>query len=97
MHTETATVLPFSQHRDERAAQSDRAGVRLKATRRGRVVLTALAFLLGLLVAAALLLMFEVPSALAGGGAEEPVTLTVEAGDTLWGYAEEFADRKSVV
>ncbi|MGO2754381.1 LysM peptidoglycan-binding domain-containing protein [Brachybacterium alimentarium] len=91
MHTETATVLPFSQHRDERAAQSDRPGVRLKATRRGRVVLTALAFLLGLLVAAALLLMFEVPSALAGGGAEEPVTLTVEAGDTLWGYADEFA------
>lgn len=91
MRTDTATVLPFPQHREQRGAQSGRAGVRLEVTRRGRLVMTFLAFLLGLLVAATLLLMFEVPAALAGTGPEEPVTVAVEPGDTLWGYAQEFA------
>jgi len=55
------------------------------------MLLTALAFLLGLLVAAAVLLTVDLPSALAGSEGEQPVTVTVEAGDSLWGYAEEYA------
>jgi len=55
------------------------------------MLLTALAFLLGLLVAAAVLLTVDLPSALAGSEGEQPVTVTVEAGDTLWGYAAEYA------
>ncbi|GAA4530884.1 hypothetical protein GCM10023160_32600 [Brachybacterium paraconglomeratum] len=55
------------------------------------MLLTGLAFLLGLLVAAAVLLTVDLPAALAGTESQRPVTITVEAGDTLWGYADEFA------
>jgi hypothetical protein len=91
MRTDMATVLPLPQHRDEQGTQSGRAGVRLEITRRGRSLLTVVAFVLGLAVAAALLLMFDVPSALAGSGGEQQLTITVEAGDTLWDYAELYA------
>ncbi|GAA1488529.1 LysM peptidoglycan-binding domain-containing protein [Brachybacterium sacelli] len=91
MPTETAPVLPFPQHHDQRDAQPSRADVRLEPTRRGRALLTLVAFLLGLLVAGTLLLVLDVPTALAGSEPEHPVTVTVEAGDTLWGYAEQFA------
>ncbi|WP_193104226.1 LysM peptidoglycan-binding domain-containing protein [Brachybacterium sp. FME24] len=91
MRTDTATVLPFPQHRDERGERAGRAGVRLEATRRGRFLATLVAFVLGLLVAATALLMFDVPSALAGSDETDAVTVTVEAGDTLWGYAEQYA------
>lgn len=90
MHIDTATVLPFPRHREERSRDAARAGVRLVLTRRGRSVLTAIAFVLGLLVAAAVLLLVDLP-ALAGTGDAQAVTVTVEAGDTLWSYAEEFA------
>ena len=91
MSTGTATVLPFPRRDDGRGERSGRAGVRLEVTRRGRVLMSFAAFVLGLVVAAAVLLTFDVPSALAGSEADEGVTVTVEAGDTLWGYAEEYA------
>jgi LysM repeat protein len=91
MRTGTATVLPFPSQREARDEASARARVRLEPTRRGRLLLTAVAFLLGLLVAAAVLLATDLPSALAGTEDQQPVTLTVEAGDTLWGYAEQYA------
>ncbi len=91
MRTETATVLPFPSRPAQGDGDSARARVRLEPTRRGRMLLTALAFLLGLLVAAAVLLTVDLPSALAGSEGEQPVTVTVEAGDSLWGYAEEYA------
>lgn len=91
MTTQTATVLPFPQHRDQHDVQASRADVRLEPTRRGRVLLTLIAFVLGLLVAGTLLLVFDVPSAVAGPETESSTTVTVEAGDTLWGYAEQYA------
>ncbi|MGO1284267.1 MAG: peptidoglycan-binding protein LysM [Brachybacterium sp.] len=91
MRIGTATVLPFPQQREQRGEGAARARVRLEPTRRGRLLLAALAFFLGLLVAAAVLLTLDLPSALAVSDSEGPVTVTVEAGDTLWGYAEELA------
>lgn len=91
MRTETATVLPFPSRPAHGAGDSARARVRLEPTRRGRLLLTALAFLLGLLVAAAVLLVVDIPSALAGSEGEQPVTVTVQAGDTLWDYAVQYA------
>lgn len=91
MRTDMATVLPLPQHRDERNERPARSDVRLEATRRGRVLLTAIAFLLGLAVAAAALLVFGIPAALAGDGESDAVTVTVQEGDTLWGYAEDYA------
>jgi hypothetical protein len=90
MRTATVTVLPFPSQEAARHGQDSRARVRLEPTRRGRMLLTASAFLLGLLVAAAVLLLVDLP-ALAGTEGQQPVTITVEAGDTLWGYAEEHA------
>lgn len=91
MRTDTATVLPFPSQGAPRHEAASRARVRLEATRRGRLVVTVIAFVLGLLVAGAVLLTIDLPSALAGTGSEQPVTITVEAGDTLWGYAQEYA------
>lgn len=91
MRTGTATVLAFPHEREQRVEGGSRARVRLEPTRRGRLLLTALAFLLGLIVAAAVLLTADLPSALAGTEDTQPSTVTVESGDTLWGYAEEFA------
>ena len=91
MRTETATVLPFPSRPAHGAGDSARARVRLEPTRRGRLLLTVLAFLLGLLVAAGVLLVVDLPSALAGPEADPPATVTVEVGDTLWGYAEQYA------
>lgn len=91
MNTSTVVVLPFPSQHEQRTGDAVRARVRLVPTRRGRLVLTGLAFLLGLLVAAAVLMTVDLPAALAGTDSQQPVTITVEAGDTLWGYAEEFA------
>src|SRR5690606_2220617 len=82
MHTDTAPDLPFPRHREERSGDAARAHVRLVLSRRGRAVLTAVAFVLGLLVAAAVLLLVALP-ALAGTEGEQAVSVTVEAGDTL--------------
>src|SRR5690625_7882205 len=51
MSTQTAQVLPFPRHEAAPASHAGRKGVRLEATPRGRIVLTLVAFLLGLLVA----------------------------------------------
>lgn len=91
MPTETASVLPFPRRETPSAQRADREGVRLEATRRGRLVLTAAAFLLGLLVALGALLLFVAPSALAGEEGPQQLTITVESGDTLWGYAQQHA------
>ncbi|AXK44619.1 cell division suppressor protein YneA [Brachybacterium saurashtrense] len=91
MSTGTAVVLPLTSQRTLRADRAPRARVRLEPTRRGRRLLLAVAFALGLLVALVALLVVDLPSALAGTEAGQPVTVTVEAGDTLWGYAEEYA------
>ena len=90
MRTEIATVLTFPSQDAPRDEAAPRARVRLEPTRRGRLLLTAIAFVLGLLVAAAVLLAVDLP-ALAGTEGEQAVTVTVEPGDTLWGYAEQFA------
>ena len=90
MRTDIATVLPFPTQGASRDEAAPRARVRLEPTRRGRLVVTLIAFVLGLLVAAAVLLAIDLP-ALAGTEGEQPVTVTVEAGDTLWGYAEQYA------
>lgn len=84
-----ATVLPFptASRRTEQAR--DRKPVRLQMTARGRALLTVLAFAAGALVALAAVLLLGTPFA-AAGAAEEPLTVTVQSGDTLWGYAEQF-------
>lgn len=91
MSTETAQVLAFPQRDDVPSPQPGRKGVRLEVTRRGRLALTLGAFLLGLLVALGALLMFDLPSALAGGEQGSEAAVTVEAGDTLWEYAQQYA------
>lgn len=94
MTLERATVLPFPQAFTARGAErpgGTRAHVRLELTRRGRRLLTVLAFVLGLIVAAVALFAFDIPSALAGEDRAEGVTVTVQSGDTLWGYAEQYA------
>ncbi|ATG52536.1 peptidoglycan-binding protein LysM [Brachybacterium vulturis] len=90
MRTDIATVLPIPSRVTSRHDVAPRARVRLEPTRRGRLLITALAFVLGLLVAGAVLLSVDLP-ALAGTESEQPVTITVEAGDTLWGFAEQYA------
>lgn len=90
MRTHTATVLPFPRQDEQRPARAVREHVRLEPTRRGRLLLTVVAFLLGLLVAAVALLVLDLPAALAGTE-ERPAVVTVQPGDTLWGYAEEHA------
>lgn len=90
MRTDTATLLPFPAQESTRDGAAPRARVRLEPTRRGRALLTAAAFVLGLIVAAAVLLVVALP-ALAGTDGDQPVTITVQDGDTLWGYAEQYA------
>ena len=91
MRTHTAMALPFPRHDEQDHGVDVRPRVRLEPTRRGRLLLTAVAFLLGLAVAAVALLVLDLPAALAGTEGEQPAVITVEAGDTLWGYAAEHA------
>ena len=91
MRTGTATVLAFPTQRAQREGAAPRARVRLELTRRGRRAVAGLAFVLGLLVAAVALLTLDLSSALAVSEPEGSVSLTVESGDTLWGYAEQYA------
>lgn len=90
MRTDIATVLRFPSQSRPRHEVGPRARVRLEPTRRGRQAVTVVAFVLGLLVAAAVLLSVDLP-ALAGTEDAQPETITVEAGDTLWGYAQQYA------
>lgn len=91
MRTGTATVLAFPAQRAQREEAAPRARVRLELTRRGRRVAAGLAFVLGLLVAAVALLTLDLSSAFAVSEPDGPVTVTVRSGDTLWGYAEQYA------
>ncbi|GAB4096679.1 LysM peptidoglycan-binding domain-containing protein [Brachybacterium horti] len=91
MHTRQATVTALPLRGASAVARPARAGVRLEVTRRGRMLVTAIAFLLGLAVAALALLVLDVPSALAGDGADGERTVTVSAGDDLWSYADLYA------
>lgn len=84
----TMLPLPTSSARSEQLAA--RKGVRLQLTLRGRILLAAVAFLAGILVALLGVLVLDVPSAFAGDP-QEPATVTVQAGDTLSGYAERYA------
>ena len=84
------TVLSLRRPQQSGRTARDRARVRLAPTRRGRRLVVLLAFLLGLAVATVSMLALDVSSALAGGS-DHAVTVTVESGDTLWGYAEEYA------
>ena len=83
MRTHTATVLPFPRQDEQACEAVARPRVRLEPTRRGRRLLTGVAFLLGLAV--------DLPAALAGTESAQPAVITVEAGDTLWDYAAEHA------
>lgn len=85
-----ATILPLADRRSENETLAGRESVRLSLTRRGRRLVVVVAFLLGLLVASLALLVLDLPSAVAGDRSE-PVVVTVEAGDTLWKYAERYA------
>ena len=91
MSTHTATVLPFPRQDEQAREAVARPRVRLEPTRRGRRLLTGVAFLLGLAVAAIALLALDLPAALAGTEPAQPAVITVEAGDTLWDYAAEHA------
>lgn len=95
MQTQNATVIALPAQRGRTAPQGTpgavRPRVRLEVTRRGRALITLLAFVLGLLVAAAALLVLDVPSALAGGEETTDHSVTVVAGETLWDYADRYA------
>lgn len=96
MNTDTTTVIPFPGRDARRSEAAPRsgvrpAGVRLEPTRRGRMLVTVAAFLLGLAVALIAVLVLDVPSALAGAQEDTSVTVTVASGETLWQLAEEHA------
>lgn len=86
-----ATILPLQ--RDRRGAERTpaRADVRLALTRRGRMLVVVLAFVLGLAVAALSILVLDLPSAFAGPESNGAISITVQPGDTLWAYANEHA------
>lgn len=90
-HGTIRAIHPRASRPSAAAGTPARADARLALTARGRRLLVLLAFLVGLVVAAAALLVFDVPSALAGTDGAAEVTVTVEAGDTLSGYAEQYA------
>jgi len=85
-----ATILSLPTRGAAAVDATPRPRVRLELTRRGRVLLTGAAFVLGVLVALALLLFVGGPWAFAGAAEHGPV-VTVESGDTLWAYAESYA------
>lgn len=84
-----STILPLPTASEAPA----RKGVRLQLTQRGRAAAMALVFIAGVVVALLALLVLDIPSAFAGSGELESVT--VRSGDTLWSYAERFAPEGS--
>lgn len=72
------------------AARSRSRAARLEITRRGRLVVTTVVFLLALALAGLAVAGVDVPAALAGS-AQGTVRVTVLPGDTLSGYAEQYA------
>jgi LysM repeat protein len=87
-----ATVHPFPGTSDPSQHASPRKNVRLRATRRGRTVLFALAFAAGILVALGVVFGAGLPQALAGAE-EPPAQVTVQEGDTLWDLAADYGDQ----
>ncbi len=86
-----ATILPLDSRRGAAQAPASRENVRLALTARGRRLVVLAAFVLGLLVAAVSMLALDVSSALAGGEPTDRTVVTVQEGDTLWGYAQQYA------
>lgn len=88
----TIAAFPVGVRRSAaRRTVADRTTVRLRITRRGRLILTALVFLLALTLAALATSALDAPMALAGSSGEDSVTITVAPGDTLWDYADQYA------
>ncbi|MCS6712385.1 LysM peptidoglycan-binding domain-containing protein [Brachybacterium sp. EF45031] len=73
-----------------RGGRGPAAPTHLVPTRRARLLMTLPAVAAMVLAIAALVLGVGPGAAIAGGGADTLV-VQVEAGDTLWAYAEEYA------
>lgn len=85
---DTATTPPS----EARAAVAPRKGVRLEITRRGRIVrAVALLIVLAAIVTAALFGAGVTDALAARSGGPQTVSVTVQPGDTLWEYAQEYA------
>lgn len=89
------TILPLSSRDSSAMPEEDRKSVRLEMTRRGRVVVVLAAFLLGVALTVAALILLT-PGAFAGAP-DSTTEVTVEEGDTLWAIAEEHAPAGSDV
>lgn len=73
-------------------SRAPRKSVRLELTRRGRLVRSVLVLVIALVIAAAVMTATGATSALADWAqGPERVAVTVQQGDTLWGYAREYA------
>ncbi len=85
----TPALVPARPHR---GGASARKSVRLELTRRGRAVRTLLVLAVLLVLAATAMIFSGAPSALADWvGGPQYVSVTVQPGDTLWGYARTYA------
>lgn len=83
------SASPMSRHPARSAGLRREPALRL--TRRGRTVVAIAVFLLVLAVGVAGMLLAEVPSAAAGHDHRDQdlIAVTVQPGDTLWGFAAE--------
>lgn len=64
----------------------------LEITRRGRLLLTALLFAVVLAASVTALVVLDAPAAIASWGQDQQyVSVTVQPGDTLWSFAQEYA------
>ncbi|MDO5662656.1 MAG: LysM peptidoglycan-binding domain-containing protein [Brachybacterium sp.] len=84
------TALPASPRTVPSATRTGVRGAGLELTRRGRAVLAAVVFAAALLLTVLGMIALGVPSAMAGSEPAQ-VSVTVQEGDTLWGYAQEYA------
>lgn len=85
-----ATILPLTAPHARPIAPKGRSRVRLELTRRGRLLATGAAFLLGIAVAIAGFAVMGGPWAFASPAGDEMV-VTVAPGDTLTEYAQDHA------
>lgn len=92
--TALATGTPVSASATRAAAAGPRTRVRLELTRRGRVVRAVLLLILTAAIAVAVMSASGASSALADWThGPRTVAVTVQPGDTLWGYAGDYAPR----
>lgn len=90
--TTIAAVPALAQPRPRRRPAIARKSVRLELTRRGRALRTLLVLAVLLVLAATAMIFSGAPSALADWvGGPQYVSVTVQPGDTLWGYARTYA------